>query len=179
MKFDKVLENRRAIRRYKNEPIDHEDIRRVLKAAILAPSWKNSQCPHWYVVTNDQLLAELRENGLPAFNAKNTENAPCLIVVCYEPRKSGMGNDGEYANAIGEGWSCFDCGLAVENLCLEATRLDLGTLIMGIYNEQAIRQALSIPGELKIMCVVALGKPDIDPEMPKRNKLKDVAVFKD
>lgn len=179
MKFDKVLENRRSIRKYKNEPIEHDQIKKVLKAASLAPSWKNSQCPRWYVVTNDSLLAELRENALPAGNAAKVENAPCLIVACYEKGLSGLGNGSEYANEIGEGWSCFDLGLACENLCLEAQRLGLGTLIMGIRSEETLRRMLSIPENTVIMAVIALGKPDIEPPMPKRLKLKETTVFFD
>lgn len=177
MKFDKVLEHRRSIRRYKDKPVDHKDIKEVLKAASLAPSWKNSQCPRWHVVTNDDLLSQLRENALPEFNARNSQNAPCLIVAAFEKGKSGLGNDGQSANECGEGWSYFDLGLACENLCLEADRLGLGTLIMGIRNEQVLRSVLSIPEEQTIVCVIALGYPDIEPEMPRRHKLKETTVF--
>ncbi len=177
MKFDKVLEHRRSIRRYEDKPVSHEDITAVLKAAQLSPSWKNSQCARYYVVTADTMLAELKENGLPAFNQKNCEKAPCLIIAAFERGKSGVGVDGAFANECGEGWSYFDLGLSVENLCLEATRLGLGTLIMGIRNEEVIRQILSIPEEQQIVAVISLGYPDIKPDKPKRLKLKEIAKF--
>ncbi len=177
MKFDKVLEHRRSIRRYRDKPVSHDDLHTVLKAAQLSPSWKNSQCARYYVVTADQLLAELKENALPAFNRNNCEKAPCLIIACFERGKSGVGRDGEFANECGEGWSYFDLGLSVENLCLEADRLGLGTLIMGIRNEEVIRQSLSIPMEQQIVAVIAIGYPDIEPQKPKRLKLKEVAKF--
>lgn len=179
MKFEKVLEGRRSIRRYKEKPIEADDIHKILKSASLAPSWKNSQCPRWYVVTNDQLLEELRENALPEFNRKNSQNAPCLIVACFENGKSGLGNDGEYANECKEGWSYFDLGLAVENLCLEAFHLGYGTLIMGIRNADVIRSVLKIPEEQTIVAVIALGVAGIEPEKPKRLKLKQTTVFFD
>lgn len=177
MKFDKVLEGRRSIRRYTDELVEKDEIKAVLKAANLAPSWKNSQCWRWHVVTNDALLAQIRENALPATNAAKVEQAPCLIVACYKQKQSGLGNDGEYANEIEEGWSCFDLGLACENLCLEAFRLSLGTLIMGIRNESVLREILTIPEDETVVCVIALGHPDIEPPMPKRLKLKETAVF--
>lgn len=177
MKFDKVLTGRRSIRRWSDTPITHEEIKKVLKAAQLAPSWKNSQSARFYVVTQDSLLEQLKENGLPPFNQNNSDKAPCLIVACFEVNKSGLGADGKYANECEEGWSYFDLGLAVENMCLEAYNLGLGTLIMGIRNAEAIRTMLHIPENQKICAVIALGTPNIDPPKPKRLKLKETAVF--
>lgn len=177
MKFDKVLESRRSIRRYTDEPLDKDTVKAVLKAAQLAPSWKNSQCWRWHAVLNDAMLAQVRENALPPFNARNAEHAPCLIVACYKKNQSGLGADGDFANEVGEGWSCFDLGLACENLCLEACRLGLGTLIMGIRNESVLREMLDIPEDEVVVCVIALGHPAIEPQMPKRLKLKETTVF--
>ena len=177
MKFDKVLEGRRSIRRWTDQPIEHDKLKKILKAAQLAPSWKNSQSARFYVVTQDTLLAQLKENGLPPFNQKNAEKAPCLIVACFESGKSGLGTDGRFANECEEGWSYFDLGLAVENICLEAYQLGLGTLIMGIRNAEAIRTMLHIPESQQICAVIALGTPDIDPPKPKRLKLKETTVF--
>lgn len=177
MKFEKVLEGRRSIRRYQEAAVSHEDIHKILKAASLAPSWKNSQCPRWYVVTNDDLLAQLRENGLPETNQSKIRNASALIVACFEQKKSGLDNDGNYANECGEGWSYFDLGLAVENLCLEAYRLGLGTLIMGIRNADIIRSMLKIPQDQTVVAVIALGVPDIEPPKPKRLKIRQTTVF--
>ena len=177
MKFDKVLEGRRSIRRWTDQPIEHDELKKILKAAQLAPSWKNSQSARFYVVTQDTLLAQLKENGLPPFNQKNAEKAPCLIIACFELGKSGLGADGQFANECEEGWSYFDLGLAVENICLEAYQLGLGTLIMGIRNAEAIRTMLHIPESQQICAVIALGTPDIDPPKPKRLKLKETTVF--
>ncbi|MBF0578965.1 nitroreductase family protein [Erysipelotrichaceae bacterium RD49] len=180
MKFEKVLEGRRSIRQYKVAPVDHDVLKKLIKAASLAPSWKNSQCPRWYVITNDQMLQELKENALPPANQAKVEKAPCLIVACFEEKLSGIGNEpGVYANEAGEGWSYFDLGLAVENLCLEAYRQGLGTLIMGIRNEDVIRSVLKIPPAQKIVAVIAAGYPDADPKMPPRRKIKETTVFFD
>lgn len=177
MKFEKVIEGRRSIRRYEEKPIDQEVIRKIIKAAGLAPSWKNSQCPRWYVVTNDQLLAELKENALPDFNKNNAQHAACLIIAAFKKGLSGMNNDGTYANDCTEGWSYFDLGLATENLCLEAYAQGLGTLIMGIRNDDVIRSVLKVPDDQQIAAVIALGTPAIDPKKPKRLKLKENTVF--
>jgi nitroreductase len=177
MKFKKVLEERRSIRRYLDKPVEKEDLLKVLKAATLAPSWKNSQSWRFYAVTNDQILASIKENALPAFNAKNCAQAPVLIVACFEEGKSGRGADGEYATDCGEGWSYYDLGLACENLCLQAQALGLGTLIMGLRNEKVLKQILSIPENQQVVAVISLGYPDIEPSMPKRLSVEEVTKF--
>lgn len=179
MKFFKVVSERRSIRKYKDKPVSHDDLKKLISTALLAPSWKNTECPRYYVVTNEEKLDSLRENCLPPFNARNCENAPALIVCCFEKKKSGLGNDGEYANECGEGWSYYDLGLASENLVLAAEALGLGTLIMGIRNADALRKLLDIPEEQQIVSVISVGHPDIEPKMPARMKVKEAAVFID
>lgn len=179
MKFFKVVEERRSIRKYKDKPVEHDDLKKMISDALLAPSWKNTETPKYYVVTNEEKLASLKENCLPPFNARNCENAPCVIVCCFEKGKSGMGNDGEYANECQEGWGYYDLGLASENLVLAARALGLGTLIMGIRNADALRKLLSIPENEQIVSVISVGIPDIDPKTPHRKKVREAAVFVD
>ncbi|EJX07904.1 nitroreductase family protein [gut metagenome] len=100
-------------------------------------------------------------------------------MACYEKGLSGVGSDHQYTNSIGEGWSCFDLGLAVENLCLSAYDKGLGTLIMGMRDEQAIQTLLNIPEQYEVVALIALGHPDMDPPMPARKKVEEVTVFLD
>lgn len=144
---------------------------------MLAPSWKNSETPRYYVITNDKMLEEMKENCLPPRNAQSCANAPVLIVTAFETGISGFDDNGQPVNECKDGWGYFDLGLACENLCLEACAQDLGTLIMGIRNESAIRKLLDVPESQQIVSVIAMGYPDMDPKKPERKKLKDVVKF--
>ena len=177
MKFENVLKERRSIRRYKDTPVSEEDIKTCLKAALLAPSWKNSETLRFYVVTSDERLAEMKESCLPPFNAKNCANAPVLIAAAFQKGNSGFNPDGTPSNEIGDGWGFYDLGLACENLCLQATALGLGTLTMGIRNEAALRALLQVPEDQIIVSVISLGVPDIEPSKPARKKVKEIAKF--
>lgn len=179
MKFFKAAEERRSIRSYKDTPISHDELKKIMKTAMLAPSWKNTESWRFYVVTNEEKLASLRENCLPPFNARNCADAPVIIVCCFEKKLSGMGNDKTYANECEEGWGYYDLGLATENLCLAATASGYGTLIMGIRNGAALRQLLDIHESEQIVSVVSLGVPNQEPKMPVRKKLKEVCRFID
>ena len=55
--------------------------------------------------------------------------------------------------------------------------MGLGTLIMGIYDQQAIRQIAAIPEEQEIVAIIAVGYPDIAPEMPPRKEVDEILRF--
>ncbi|WP_297567014.1 nitroreductase family protein [uncultured Faecalibaculum sp.] len=168
MKFDEVLQSRRSIRRYTDEPVSDAQIQACLEAAALAPSWKNSQTARFYVIQNPVLRAQLDQEAMADFNVNNTRNAPVLVVMTFVKDRSGWGNDGNPANEGANGWGWLDLGLALENFCLQAEDLGLGTLIMGIRDEAALRRLLQIPEDEQVGPVVSLGHPDIDPAMPAR-----------
>lgn len=177
MELQKALETRRSIRKYQNKPVDRALIEEIVKAASFAPSWKNSQVSRFYVADGEK-KAELM-NCLPAFNQASVADAPTLIVTTVVKSRSGFERDGSYSTHLKEGFQCFDNGLAVQNLCLKAHELGLGTLIMGLYDEPAIREFLKLDETQEIVSVIGVGYPDIEPEMPKRRPMDVLLTFVD
>lgn len=80
-------------------------------------------------------------------------------------------------NELGDGWGCYDLGLANENLVLKAKDLGLDTLIMGLRDGEGLRKLLHIPENQEIVSVIAVGRGAAEPEMPKRRELEQIAVF--
>lgn len=177
MELQKVLENRRSIRKYKQQPVEKEKIEEMIKSAILAESWKNSQTPRYHVIQSKEMLEQLREKCLPEFNQKNIFDAPVLIVTTFVKDRAGFQRNGSPDNELQNGWGIYDCGLAHQNLILKATELGLGTLVMGIRDEKAIRELLNVPVQETIVSVIGVGYPDIEPTMPKRKTLEEVSTF--
>lgn len=176
MELTKCMEERRSIRRYKKQSVDRDLIKQLIEAAILAPSWKNSQVSRYYAVDGDQKDQFMA--CLPEFNQNNSKDASTIIVSTVVNGRSGFERDGSYTTHLKDGFQYFDNGLQVQNLCLKAYELGLGTLIMGIYDEQKIREFLSIPDGEVVVAVIAVGYPDIDPVMPKRKSAEDILIFK-
>lgn len=176
MELQKALESRRSIRKYQDKPVDRELIREIVKAASFAPSWKNSQVSRFYAVDGEKAKA-FKAECLPEFNQASVQDAPTLIVTTVVKKRSGFERDGSYSTHLKEGFQCFDNGLAVQNLCLKAHELGLGTLIMGLYNEPAIRAFLNVDEAQEIVSVIAVGYADIEPEMPKRRDLDVLLTF--
>lgn len=55
----KVLESRRSIRKFKNEPIPQNVLDEVLKAGEYAPTGKNMQSPVIVAITNKELRKKI------------------------------------------------------------------------------------------------------------------------
>lgn len=175
MEVKECIESRRSIRKYRNDTISIEAIKELIDAARKAPSWKNTQVSRYYVVRGEQL--HLVYDNLPDFNQKNTLNAQAYIVSTVKNGISGFDHDGNYATLLKDGYQYFDNGLQVENLCLRASDMELGTLIMGLFDEEKIRVSLKIPDDEKIVVIVALGVPETIPEMPRRLPMEEIVKF--
>ena len=168
MELESVIEQRRSIRKYKNEAVDLEKIKQIIQAGIEAPSWKNSQTARYHVISSKEL---------PEFNQENCKDAPVLIVSTFIKDRSGFERDGSPSNELANGWGCYDLGLHNQNMILKATELGLATLIMGIRDEKKIRELLNIPTEEIIVAVIAVGVGDIEPDRPKRKSVAEIAAF--
>ena len=177
MELTHVLEARRSIRKYEYKPVRREDIEQMIQAATLAPSWKNSQTARYHVVTSEAMLQEIKENCLPEFNRNNAQNAPVLIICSFVKNRSGFERDGQPTNEIGQGWGIYDLGIHNENLLLKATELGLDTLVMGIRDADKIRETLHIPEDEEIVSVICVGYRAINPKMPKRKTVEEIAKF--
>lgn len=77
MELDKVLNERRSVRKYKEKKVSQNDIEACLEAAILAPSWKNSQVTRYHIARSEGVVEKIRAS-LPEFNQKNSFNAMSL-----------------------------------------------------------------------------------------------------
>ena len=127
MELDAVLRERRSMRKYQpDRKVSREQVEEILKAATLAPSWKNSQTARYYVVMSDDMLKNVKETCLPSFNQTNCKDAPVLIVATFVKNRSGYDNDGTPSNELGNGWGCYDLGMHNQNLLLKAKDLGSG-----------------------------------------------------
>ena len=177
MELSQCINERRSIRDYQTKEVSRETILELINAAIKAPSWKNSQVSRYYVTDTLEKTKEFIP-CMAEFNQKRIANAPCVIVSTIVKGRSGFERDGSYTTHLKDGWQYFDNGLQVQNICLKAYELGLGTLIMGIYHEEKIREFFQIPDTEEIVAVIGVGYPNIKPEMPKRKTAEEITTFK-
>ena len=176
MEFMALTNERRSVRAYADRPVDQALVAEVIRAAQLAPSWKNSQTGRYYVALDPAAQAKIRA-CLPPYNQKSSTNA-ALIVTAYEKGVAGC-NGGEPANELGDQWGAYDLGLQNMLLTLRARELGLDTLIMGIRDGAAIRAAANVPDSQAVFAVIALGYRDQDPAAKPRKALEEVLQYID
>jgi nitroreductase len=136
MEFERTLYSRRAVREYTDEPVDEAMIRRLIDAAVQAPSAVNEQ-PWIFSVVRDPIalgriaeaakahalaappgleLPERLHERLADPNFDIFYHAPVLIVI---------------SSATEGPWAVVDCALAAENLMLAARDAGLGSCWIG------------------------------------------------
>ena len=74
-------------------------------------------------------------------------------------------------------WGAYDLGLHDAYLILAAKDAGYDTLIMGIRDADALRQALAIPEEEQVVSVIAVGMAAQEPALKPRKPLEEVARF--
>ena len=84
---------RRSVRAYADRPVTRKTLDRVLSAALMAPSWKNTQTAGYLVIQTPEMKEKLME-CLPAYNARTVSTAPVVVVMTTRKSRCGYERDG-------------------------------------------------------------------------------------
>lgn len=155
--LDTIFE-RRSIRQYTDKPVEDGKLHTLLRAAMYAPSAKDSR-PWHFVVVRDRAVMDKFMQIHPY--SKMLAQASALIVVC-----------GDKSREAAPGYYLGDCGAATENLLLAAHELGLGACWLGITpvkeRMQPIKELLGLPEQIEPFCGVAVGYPAETRQVPER-----------
>jgi nitroreductase len=157
-----AIRTQRAIRLFRDEPVDDALIERMIEAATRAPSARNAQPWRFIIVRDRDTKAKLgaifdelgrRLMGQAAPERTPWEDVPVLIAVCSE---GGAGTDPAAITALDA--SIFP---AVQNLLLAARALGLGTVLTTRWKrrEPEVRSLLGLPDTAGIHAIVPTGWP--------------------
>ncbi len=176
-----AIRTRRSVRKFSARPVEAEKLQAVLEAARLAPSWANMQCWRFVVVEDSAVKATISElSYVEAFFApkgyksnpaqKALAEAPVVIVACAEPTASG--------DLRGQQYYLTDVGIASENLMLAAHELGLGSVFVGVFDEEKLGELLNIPPEIRIVGLFPLGYPEEEMKAgPPRKPLEEIVFY--
>lgn len=180
MDFFEVITTQRAIRRLRPDPVPDDVLRKILDAAVCAPSGGNRQGWSFVVVRDPATRARLGQLYREAFDellkvpyyaaaaaappdspagrllasarhlAEHLDAAPVLIVAC-------IATDGARPT-LATGASIYP---AVQNLLLAARALGLGTCLTTIhrFRDAEVRAALGLPADVETAALIPLGYP--------------------
>lgn len=165
MEFKNLVQMRRSHRKFTAQEVDGDDVRLILRAALMAPTSKGQR--GWqFVVVDDRMdlekLADAKDMG-GAF----LKDAALAVVVLGDP----MQND------------CWveDGAIAAYSMLLQAEELGLGAcwvqmrgrgLSDGTAADTVIRGILDVPENLNCLCVVAIGHKADERRAQNEDRLK-------
>ena len=155
--------------------ITEAEVRNLIATAMEAPSWANTQTTRYYVAISEDKVAAVKEH-IGQGNARNTANAPVMIVSTFVKGQSGFGR-GNQVNEIGDGWGAYDNGLSNAYFILKAREQGFDTLIMGMRESDSLREVFGIPETEEVMAVISLGKRASEPRRPDRKPIDDIVRF--
>lgn len=175
------LKTRRSVRRFTGEPVSRDLLREAVSLAQYAPSWKNTQTVRYIIVDDPALKNTISEKALMGYqrNINNLSTASAAVLVTTVHGLSGYNEDGTPSTAKGSHWESFDAGLAVQTFCLAAHELGLGTVIMGMFDPEKMKEVLELPAGQEPSCLLAIGYPTEDSHgNAVRKPLEEVLTFK-
>jgi len=178
MDLMEAIRNRRSVRRYQARPVDTETLETILEAGRWAPSWANTQCTRYTVVTDSVLKAAL----IDTFSEKNparrgAAEAPILLAVSARKALAGY-KLGQPVTDKGDGWALFDAALAIQNLTLAAHAHGLGSVQVGYFDAAKAAALLSLPDDEVMVELIPMGYPAHEPAAPARLLLEELVRWR-
>lgn len=174
-----AIQERRAVREYKDEAVDRGTLQKLIDAGTMAPSTMNSQPWHFHVISGakrDALVKILNRSTLmladvfAEMDEKSVEmatkffsdvgGAPVVMVI------SVPDNEGDdYKRLV----DSISCGCALQNMQLAAYAEGLATCVLTIsfWVKEDIVKLLKIEGR-DIICCLIVGRAGQIPPAPAR-----------
>jgi nitroreductase len=196
MELIKTIEDRRSIRKFKDDKVPGELITKLIEAARLAPSGVNIQPARYVVIKSKEARAKLNECTKLSF----VVNAPVVIACCVDLQSM---NDTQIrvkelidANAFADttleskgkeekismdeaaikAYLNLNVAIAIEHIALRAVDLGLGTCWVMMFNHEKAKKILNLEDKYEIVALLPVGYPDQDPKQRPRLPLNDLIL---
>ena len=168
--FFETLWARRSVRSFTSRRIEPDTLRTILESANRAPSAGNIQAYQVYAVSSRFRIKELVHAALEQdFIAQ----APLVLVFCANPEASAK----RYGQRGRNLYALQDATIACAYAQLAVAALGLGSVWVGSFDENAVRQILEVPQHLVPMALLPIGYPAEEPEVSRRRGLEELVYY--
>ncbi|MFH0949396.1 MAG: nitroreductase family protein [Candidatus Aenigmatarchaeota archaeon] len=166
MDFFETVEKRYSVRTFKSKPIEEEKLKKIFEVANLAPSAGNLQSFEIVCVTDTKKKQELARI---AHTQQFVAEAPVVLVVfANEQRSEKYGKRGK------ELFCLNDADIACSYIQLAVTALGLGSVWVGLFDDDKVRKIVNAPAHLKPTAIIAMGYPDEEPRKKTRRGVSSI-----
>ncbi len=174
--FLKLVNKRQSDRKYLDKPVEEDKLLRCLEAARLAPSACNAQPWTFIVVNQPDLKNAIAEQTFGKLIPINhfTKQAPLIVVIVME-KPNISSRFGEIVKD--KKYTLMDVGIAASHFCLQAASEELGTCMIGWFNEEKVRKLLNISKNKRPMLIITLGYPAGQTRQKRRKKVDEIIRY--
>jgi len=168
MEFEKVIRERTAVRKFKNEQIKSDELNSILEAGRLSPTAKNIQPQKIYVVQSKDGIEKIDKISPCRYNA------PTVLVICSNKDIAFKKDD----------YSTFemDACIVATHMMLEATNVGLGSIWIEMFDKKLLKQEFSLDENIEPICLIPIGyKEDnysFSPMHSIRKDLNEIVEYK-
>ena len=148
MTFHELASARYSVRAYKPDPIEQKTLDLILEAGRVAPTACNYQPQKIYVVTSEKNRKKLAEVSPCTFDA------PVILVVCYDKDR-----EAKIPLRPGYAFGEMDATIVCTHMMLQAWELGVGSCWVGMFNDEAVSNALSLPENVQVAALLPIGYP--------------------
>ena len=171
MDFIELTKQRCTTRGFTNKQIDKDDLDRILSAGRVAPTACNKQ-PQRIIVVQQP------DNILKVQKAYQTFGSQCIFIVCQDKRNALIRPFDEKCSGD------LDIGIICDHMMLAARELNIGSVMVGLFDPQIVRKEFNIPEYIEPTALLILGYPAKDFLSPDRHNterkpLLDTVMYED
>lgn len=145
MEFDEVIKNRYSCKNYSDRPVAPETLTKILEAGRLAPTAKNLQEQHIYVLQSDQALAAV-DAVTPC-----RYHAPIVLAVAYNRETVFTYPGGKYTSGA------EDAAIVATHLMLAARAGGVDSCWVNNFDPDQLAARLGLPADETILMLLDLG----------------------
>ncbi|MCC7571545.1 nitroreductase family protein [Candidatus Micrarchaeota archaeon] len=165
MNLDEIVNNRYAVRKYKEDSVSDELIDKIMEVVRLAPTARNTQSQKFYVVNSRDMKIKMKEENV--FPHDFVYTAPTILICTVDATKYPDSNEKSRKFGI------MDGTISSAFLVLKAVELGLGSCYIGLIDEKKAAKVLNIPKEETVLFALTLGYPDVEQGERKRKSLEN------
>jgi nitroreductase len=173
-----VIQKRRSIRKYKDQPIEEDTLLKIIDCGRLAPSDSNTQPWNFIIVRSLEMRTKLAH---VSHEQDWMLSAPVFIVCVADIRVTTSDADplniNEETPGIASKQIIIDTAIAGENIVLAAESMGLGTCWVSWYIQDEIRPVLGIPSDKYVVAIITMGYKDQTPKQRPRRSLEEVIRY--
>jgi nitroreductase len=167
MDLFETIYGRRSVRRYTDQPIEHDVLEKLLDAARWAPNGSNNNAWRFVVVASP-----VQKQLLLRFTPGVDDVPAAIVVVCIEPKQKRVKEPTRLVYMA-------DAAIAAQNMALAAHALGIGSCIVASFADVALRTLLNLPDQISPYVILTLGYPDESPEPPPRLGIDEIAFMEE